>query len=338
MTTPPRPTITGRTYKTKGRPKGAAPWKPQPDSAALLLKVRDVLAAYAFPITARQVFYRLVGTYGFPKDERAVNRLGYLLGRARRAGMIGWDAIADDSLSRYGPTVHLDGARDFFAWARDRAADHFFGDWTVGQTEVPIVWTESEGMASSLRAGLAARHWPVEVVSTSGSDSVKPKYEMARDAIDRFRKTGQVTVIGHVGDLDEAGLSILDALGADLTAFCEDAGADGAIIVEWVALTPDQVTDFTLATAPGKKAKATKDGRLWSPPGGTLAYSVQAEALDPNDLLDIVDTWLRRHIDLDALNGHIGVSAGRKVEVRSWLWAMRNASIDDGCEDPEPGA
>jgi hypothetical protein len=333
-------TISGRTYKTKGRPKGAAAWRPQAATRELLGEVHAVLAAYAFPITARQVFYRLVGTIGFPKDEKAVNRLGYLLGRARRAGMIGWDEIADDSLSRFGPELHADGARGFFVWARDQARHHFFTDWTDGQPEVPIIWTESEGMASSLRAGLAARHWPVEVVSTSGSDSIKPKYEMARDAIERFRKTGQVTVVGHVGDLDEAGLSILDALAADLEAFAADAGAPGAIKVEWVALTPDQVDDFDLDVNPGKEPKLTKDARIWSPPGGTLAYSVQAEALDPNDLLNIVDAWLRTHVDLAVLNTRIGVSASRKVGVRSWLWSMRNAVVSDedgvDCDDPEP--
>lgn len=326
-------TITGRTYK-KGRPKGAAPWKPRADSLDLLDKVRDVLASYAFPITARQVFYRLVGTHGYPKDEKAVNRVGYLLGRARRAGMIGWDEIADDSLSRYGPIVHPDGIRDFFAWAHDQAKDHFFGDWTDGQTKVPIVWTESEGMAASLRAGLAGLHWPVEVVSTSGSDSVKPKYEMARDAIDLFDKTGQVTVIGHVGDLDEAGLSILDALDADLTQFCIDAGAAGAILVEWVALTPTQVIDFTLATAPGKKPTSR------SAPGGTMADTAQCEALDPNDLLNIVDYWLRSHVNLAVLNDHLEVSARRKIRARTWLWELRNGIVADedgiGNDDPEP--
>jgi hypothetical protein len=338
----PNTTVTGRTYATKGRAKGAAAWRPQAHVRLLLAEVLTVLATYSFAITVRQIFYVLVGKGVLTKDEQAYARLGYMLGRARRSGEVRWEAIADDSLSRFGPDIHPAGARDFFTSARDSALTDIFCDWTVGQKEVPIVWTESEGMASSLRSGLAGLHWPVEVVSTSGSDSIKPKRDMAVEAVMRFKNTGQVTVIGHVGDLDEAGLSILDALAADLTAFCTDMGAPNAIKVEWVALTPGQVSAHSLPTNPGKQPKESKheDGRLWSPPGGTMAYSVQAEALDPNDLLTIVDTWLRTHIDLDLINGQIRLSAGRKIDVRTWLWSMRNAVIssEDGieCDDQEP--
>jgi len=70
------------------RPKGYAPWRPSPETAALVEDVKDVLEDYRahLPLTIRQVFYRLVAAYDYPKDERAYERLGYALGRARRAG------------------------------------------------------------------------------------------------------------------------------------------------------------------------------------------------------------------------------------------------------------
>jgi len=46
--------------------------------------------------TTRQIFYRLVGSLGYEKTEQANERLGEHLSRARRAGVIAWDAIRDD--------------------------------------------------------------------------------------------------------------------------------------------------------------------------------------------------------------------------------------------------
>ena len=51
------------------------------------------------PLTVRQIFYRLVGAYGFEKTERAYERLGNHLVRARRAQIIRFDAIRDDGVS-----------------------------------------------------------------------------------------------------------------------------------------------------------------------------------------------------------------------------------------------
>jgi hypothetical protein len=43
--------------------------------------------------TVRQIYYRLIGAYGYDKDANASERLGELINRARRAGLIPMDAI-----------------------------------------------------------------------------------------------------------------------------------------------------------------------------------------------------------------------------------------------------
>ena len=66
----PMSTVTGRTY-TVTRPRGFAPWRPRRDTLGLLDTIRGVLAEYddQLPLTARQVFYRLVGAHGYDKTE-----------------------------------------------------------------------------------------------------------------------------------------------------------------------------------------------------------------------------------------------------------------------------
>jgi hypothetical protein len=70
------------------RPKGLQPdWRPPPKTRALLEQVDGVLAGYRahLPMTVRQVFYLLVGAYGYPKTEPYVTLSNTLI-MARRAG------------------------------------------------------------------------------------------------------------------------------------------------------------------------------------------------------------------------------------------------------------
>jgi hypothetical protein len=59
------------------RVRGYAPWRPQAKTLALVDQVREVLDEYRdhLPLTVRQVFYRLVGRYGYDKTEAAYQRL-----------------------------------------------------------------------------------------------------------------------------------------------------------------------------------------------------------------------------------------------------------------------
>ena len=123
-------------------------------------------------------------------------------------------------------------------------------------------------MAASLRAALARLGWPVSVLTTSGTDSVRPKRDTAIRAINVYRRAGVRTVIGHLSDLDEHGLSLADAFAEDVTAFA-DEHEPGCVTVERVALTPKQVAEHGLPTNPGKRATRDRSGRLWVPPGGT---------------------------------------------------------------------
>jgi hypothetical protein len=68
------------------RPRGFIDdWQPRQRSLDLLQQVEAIVAEYAMPLTIRQIFYRLVGRYGYDKTEQAYDRLGELLAKARRS-------------------------------------------------------------------------------------------------------------------------------------------------------------------------------------------------------------------------------------------------------------
>ena len=108
--------LLGGALRGKTRPRGFAPWRPQSAALALLDHVRAVLAEYRIylPLTLRQVFYRLVGAHGLDKTERAYERLGETLNRARRARLLSMEDIRDDGGQCIEPGTWLD-AEDFLA-------------------------------------------------------------------------------------------------------------------------------------------------------------------------------------------------------------------------------
>jgi hypothetical protein len=71
--------------------------------------VLDEYSAY-LPLTVRQIFYRLVSVHGYEKTERAYDRLGEHLNRARRAGLIPFEAIRDDGITVAEPLAWADAA------------------------------------------------------------------------------------------------------------------------------------------------------------------------------------------------------------------------------------
>ncbi len=70
--------------KKTTRVRGFADWKPTAASIEVVEQIDNVLAQYQqhLPLTLRQVFYRLVGTVGYAKTEKAYKT-------ARREGQAG---------------------------------------------------------------------------------------------------------------------------------------------------------------------------------------------------------------------------------------------------------
>jgi hypothetical protein len=103
------------------------------------------------------------------------------------------------------------------------------------------------------------------------------------------------TVILHVGDLDPSGCAIIDSAAEDVRAFVADLmpyrDADRWARFSRLAVTPEQIQEFDLPTAPPKAS----DRR-----GGEMAETVQAEALPPAELAAIVEDGIIDLLDLDA--------------------------------------
>jgi hypothetical protein len=254
-----------------------------PNSGAVVDAVRRVLEEYRvhLPLTIRQVFYRLVALEVLGKTERDYKALAEKVGRARRAGLVPFDAIRDDGLTlREGYDFRdLAAAFDYF----DKLAAGARFDLQAGQPRRLVLWCEAAGMVPQLvRVGSP---YGVGVVSSGGFDSLTAKHDMAR-------KLGQVPhEVLHVGDYDPSGVHVFSSLAEDVNALAADLDLEPAAFTR-LAVTPAQIARLALPTAPPK----VTDRRAFDGAG-----TVQAEAIPPDELARIVREALTSRLDLEVV-------------------------------------
>jgi hypothetical protein len=272
------------------RPKGyLVDWNPKPQTIALIDQVQAVLDEYRsfLPMTARQIFYRLVGQYDYDKTELAYARLCEALVKARRARVIPFSAIRDDGTwAREGG-----GWDDPAEWWQGElaAAKGYHRDRMAGQPVRIEVWCEAAGMAPQLAR--VTSPYSVSMYSTGGFSSVTVTHEIAARVADQELPT----VFMHLGDYDPSGESIFEAMSEDVLAFVAGklgswADAENQFRPVRVALTREQVIEYDLPTAPPKRS----DTRSANWTGQTC----QAEAMDPQTLADTLREAIEEQLDL----------------------------------------
>lgn len=291
--------MNGRTYKAT-RSRGLASWDYRAKTAVLLDNVHAVLAEYRdhLPLTARQIYYRLVGTYDLAKTEKAYANVLYVLNRGRRAGLIDFDAIRDDGTTMSAPRG-FDGLPTFWDVV-DSTAGAYRRERLAGQAVAVELWVEAAGMVP--QAAQIAHDYGITVWSSGGFDSVTAKH----DAALRFLNRDRPTVVLHVGDHDPSGCAVFDSAEDDLAHFVADYGKPGIVDFRRVAVTPEQIDRYGL---PGAPVKATDNRGTWT------GETVQVEALAPDQLATEIRQAVETVIDLEVLEATIATEATERASL-----------------------
>jgi hypothetical protein len=271
--------LLGGAQRTRTRPRGFAPWSPEKATLALLDQVQGVLDEYVdyLPLTIRQIFYRLVGAANYEKTERAYQRLIEHLNRARRARMIPMNVIRDDGGTVIAPDS-WESTEQFWATVRAMAAD-FTLDHSEGQATRLVVIPEAGGMVPQLAR--VTNPFGVTAMSGGGFDSLTDKYKFAAALASQRRPTEVL----HIGDHDPSGVSMFLSFLEDVESFTRELG--GQATFTRLAVTPAQIAEFNLPTAPPKPT----DNRAFA------GQTCQAEALAPDVLANIVRDAIEACID-----------------------------------------
>jgi hypothetical protein len=290
------------------RPRGyIADYRPQEKTKQLLGDVLTVLDEYRehWPLTIRQVFYRLVGAYGADKSEGFYGKLCHHLANARRAGVIPFSAIRDDGVMTL-EQDHFADADAFRAMVR-RKAENYQRDLMAAQPVHIELWCEAAGMIQQLYR--VATRFSVPVYSSSGFDSLTAKKTLA----DRICATGKPAVVLHLGDHDPSGESLFDVIAEDVGAFVAADRPNSLVTVQFqrIGLTAGQVRSYGLPTAP---AKATDSrSKRWT--GGTC----QLEALAPDQIAGLVEDAIRAIIDADLMQADLEAEKRERRELTRLL-------------------
>jgi hypothetical protein len=263
------------------RARGLAAWQPRAKSLALLEQVKAVLREYAehLPLTIRQIFYRLVGAYAYDKTEQAYDRLGEMLNRARRAGLVQFDAIRDDGVDMRAPTAWNDA--DHLVEAIRNTITNFRLDRQQGQPRRLLIAVEAAGMLPQVERVAAPYGIPVQ--SSGGFDSLTAKYGLAE-----FLGEWPAAEVLHIGDHDPSGVHVFSSLAEDVRAICDDSEHEVDVTFTRLAVTPEQIASLGLPTAPPKATDRRRfDG----------AATVQAEAIPPDVLAEIIQQAIDDRLD-----------------------------------------
>ena len=121
------------------------------------------------------------------------------------------------------------------------------------------------------------------------------------------------TVILVAGDLDPAGWDIRARVASDVAAFAE--GHDAEISVETIALVERQVDELELIQAPMDRKKRKRY------PWWARTWTVELEAVSPDDLASIVIEAIEDRTDADTRQAVIEREAGERADLMKQLEA-----------------
>jgi hypothetical protein len=270
-----------------------------------LIEAMYAAAETAQPITGRGIGYKLFTQGLIPSMSRAdMQRVYRLLKEARERGDIPWDFIVDETRelervpswsnpAEYVRTVSRSYRRDFWLQQPDRVE----------------VWSE-KGTVRGVLAPVLDKYG-VGFRAVHGFSSATMAYDVSNIETDR------PLIVLYVGDYDPSGMYMSEC---DLPARFLKYGGEH-ITLERIALTSDQLAGLPSFPASDKGPKHGKGGDpryAWFVEHyGKTCWEL--DALDPNELRDIVEQAIQNEIEPIAWDRCAVVEEAEKDSLRTVL-------------------
>ncbi len=258
-------------------------WNPKAATLEVVAQANAIIADYAaqgFSLTLRQLYYQFVARDLIPNTERSYKRLGGIINDARLAGMIDWDAI-EDRTRNLARNAHWDTPADVIESAR-------YGyriDMWENQPNRVEVWIEKEALAGVISQ--VCRDLDVPYFSCRGYVSQSEQWRAGKRH-ERNDRSGQDTIVLHLGDHDPSGIDMTRDNAERLGMF-----GYGATHVERIALNMDQIDQYG---PPPNPAKMT-DSRFDTYRREYGSESWELDALEPRVITDLIETHVGAYRD-----------------------------------------
>jgi hypothetical protein len=266
---------------------------------------RDALldiVAEGRPMTVRQVFYQATVRGVIEKTEQGYAKIKAALTDMRRAGDLPYDWLADNTRWMRKPRS-FDGPEQAIA-----QAVRFYRKalWTDAGACVEV-WLEKDALAGVVLDVTA--EYDVPLMVARGYASLSFLHSAAEVMTEQHRPC----FVYHLGDYDPSGVNAAEKIEETLQELAPAAD----IIFARVAVTPEQITAWSLPTRPTKAS----DSRAKSWGGGD--ESVELDAIDPNQLRAIVRACVEQHLPRDELQRLQRVEAAERERMLEFLEGWR---------------
>jgi hypothetical protein len=272
-------------------------------------QIIDEYAALGYTLTLRQLYYQFVSRDYIPNTAREYNRLGNIVSKGRRAGLIDWSAIVDRTRN----------LQDLSKWESpadivQAVAEQFrFDRWLTQPTYIEV-WFEKDALMGVFER--VAHKWRLPFFSCRGytSDSeiwgaaqrlrhvsvgTKPK------GVGRINP-GRDILILHFGDHDPSGIDMTRDIRDRLVLF----GAR-SVEVRRLALNMPQIDRYKPPPNPAKET----DSRFNDYQFKYGDESWELDALDPTVLADLVEREVMKELDVDAWNSVLRAEQEARTEL-----------------------
>ncbi len=289
----------------------------QEKRAAEVIDVVDELHPY-WPLTLRQIYYRLVAAGDIDNTRSSYNLLSKLVKWMRIDERIPWSAITD----RARAVSPKRGVSDLQTFVEEERA-YFLNGYSrcriQGQDRYIEVWYEKDALTGLFRETVTP--YCIRSVVCRGYQSVTflaDYYQRATAAISK----GQHPLVLYFGDLDPSGIQMLEAsietLGDELDLY--------GVEFKRIALTPEQVHHYQLPVDPTAAKPSDSRYASYVKRYGTIA--VELDALHPQQLIDLIKASIEAEIDMEGFS----TQAALEIRDRTMLRMFRDrvsSAIDD---------
>lgn len=252
------------------------------------MKVTEDLKDY-WPLTLRQIYYRLVAAGHIQNNRSQYNMLSKLLKWMRIDDRLPWDVLEDRSR-------RMSGKRGFESVETflDQEMDNFLQGYTrclvQGQDKYIEVWVEKDALMRLFEQTVYP--YCMRSVVCKGYQSVTfiaDFYKRAEDAIMK----GQKPVVLYFGDLDPSGVQMLEATVETLEDELDLYGVE----FKRVGLNPEHIRLYNLPSDPDAAKVTDPRYRQYAAKYGTVA--VELDAVHPAQLKKMIKKAVESELDMD---------------------------------------
>jgi hypothetical protein len=288
------------------------------DHVKYIMQIVEARRAY-WPLSVRGVHYPLlnydfVRGYYWPKrdepdygtkrvlrylnDDNSYSATSDLITRLRLNGSIPWEAF-DDFTRPLKEFRAFQNVRDFIQCERDNILDGYWRDLLQTQpNHIEVVVEKNTVYHLALRV---TSQYQIPTSSGRGFNSIDPWHDLHQ----RYENSGKQRLIVIVlSDFDPEGEMIPQVGGRTLR---DDFGIEDLTIIK-AGVTRKQIDDYNLP--PQNFAKETSSNYDWfvERNGGEAVYEL--EALEPQVMLDDLDSVIRSVLDIDLFNREVAAEQG----------------------------